>query len=52
MMKHGIILPLGLGGCRAWLLLMLILVMAVVGDVKLLAAEDQTIPFRNSLNLR
>ena len=40
MMKHGIILPLGHGCCRAWLLLVLSIVICVVCDVKLLAEDD------------
>ena len=40
MMKHGIILPLGHGCCRAWLQLVLSIVICVVGDVKLLAEDD------------
>jgi len=40
MKKHGIILPLGHGCCRAWPLVVLSIVICVVGDVKLLAADD------------
>ncbi len=40
MMKSSIVVQLDHGSCRAWLLLMLSIAIAVVADVKVLAAED------------